>query len=113
MCLCLHAKFQVSSIILTGFRQRDNLSPPQNEPLKKSPPRLGLSTSEAKRKSKVCWKELKNFAGKSVPAKHLIENVSYNFTLKLFPAAPSHFVEEKFWKHTLLQKGSLLEIMIN
>ena len=39
----LRAKFEVSSIILTSFRQGVILppSPPQNEPLK-SPPRLGL-----------------------------------------------------------------------
>ena len=48
MYVYLYAKFQVSSIILTGFRQRDNLSPPQNEPLK-SPPRLGLSISGKQR----------------------------------------------------------------
>ena len=38
----LCAKFEVSSVILTGFRQGVILSPPpQNEPLK-SPLRLGL-----------------------------------------------------------------------
>ena len=64
----LRAKFQVSSIILTIFR-RIILPPPQNEPLK-SLPRLGLRyIREAKRNSKVRWKELKNSAGKSVPAK--------------------------------------------
>ena len=47
MGLYLHAKFEVSSIILTGFRQRGgegNLTPPlpENEPLK-SPTRLGLN----------------------------------------------------------------------
>ena len=64
----LRVKFQVSSIILTSFR-RIILPPPQNEPLE-SPPRLGLRyIREAKRSSKVRWKELKNSAGKSVPAK--------------------------------------------
>ena len=48
MGVCLCAKCEVSSIILTSFRKGagGNLSaplgPPQNEPLK-SPPRLGLS----------------------------------------------------------------------
>ena len=64
----LRAKFQVSSIILTSFRWII-LPPPQNEPLE-SLPRLGLRyIREAKRSSKVRWKELKNSAGKSVPAK--------------------------------------------
>ena len=45
MGVYLRAKFEVSSIILTGFRQGVILTPPppQNEPLK-SPPRLGLSS---------------------------------------------------------------------
>ena len=47
MGVYLRAKFEVLSIILTGFRQGLILppppSPPQNEPLK-SPPRLGLNT---------------------------------------------------------------------
>ena len=42
MGVYLRAKFEVSSIILTGFRQGVILPPPpQNESLK-SPPRLGL-----------------------------------------------------------------------
>ena len=46
MGVYLLAKFEVSSIILTGFRQGGGLfypspSPPQNEPIK-SPTRLGL-----------------------------------------------------------------------
>ena len=46
MRVYLRAKFEVSSIILTSFRQGVILpppppTPPQNEPLK-SPPRLGL-----------------------------------------------------------------------
>ena len=44
MGVYLHAKFEVCSIILTGFRQGVILSPPpspQNKPLKR-PPRLGL-----------------------------------------------------------------------
>ena len=41
MGVYLHAKFEVSSIILTGFRQGGNPPPPQNKPLK-SPPRSGL-----------------------------------------------------------------------
>ena len=40
----LHTKFQVSSIILTGFRRGDLilLPPPNNKPLK-SPPRIDLN----------------------------------------------------------------------
>ena len=47
-CEYLHAKFEVSSIILTSIRQGVILLPPQpqNEPLK-SLPRLGLSKSLA------------------------------------------------------------------
>ena len=43
VCVYLRTKFQVSSIILTSFRQGEGFYPPtpQNEPLK-SPPRLGL-----------------------------------------------------------------------
>ena len=43
----LRAKFEVSSIILTSFRQGGNFTPPppQNESLK-SPPRLGLNSSK-------------------------------------------------------------------
>ena len=44
MGVYLRAKFEVSSIILTSFRQGGVIlppTPPQNEPLK-SPPRLGL-----------------------------------------------------------------------
>ena len=44
MCVYVHAKYEVSSIILTSFRHGvgdGNVAPPsQNEPLK-SPPRLG------------------------------------------------------------------------
>ena len=46
MGVYLPAKFKVSSIILTGFRQGVILPPsPQNEPLK-SPPRSGLMINE-------------------------------------------------------------------
>ena len=46
MGVYLHAKFEVSSIVLTSFRQGGGVilppfPPPQNE-LLKSPPRLGL-----------------------------------------------------------------------
>ena len=48
MCVYLRAKFEVSSIILTNFRQggRGNFSPlpPKNEPLK-SPLRLRLNVN--------------------------------------------------------------------
>ena len=43
MCVNLCAKFEVSSIILTSFKQGGNPPPPpQKEPLK-SPPRLWLN----------------------------------------------------------------------
>ena len=47
MCFYLRAKLEVSSIILTSFRQGGGVIlqpplPPQNEP-RKSPPRLGLN----------------------------------------------------------------------
>ena len=45
MGVYLRAKFEISSVIVTSFRQGGNFTPPptlpQNEPLK-SPPRLGL-----------------------------------------------------------------------
>ena len=42
MCVYLRTKFQVSSIVITIFRQGEFYTPsPQNEPLK-NPPRLGL-----------------------------------------------------------------------
>ena len=49
MDVYLRAKFEVSSVILTGFRRGGEgvilpSPPPQNEPLK-SPPRLGLRES--------------------------------------------------------------------
>ena len=49
MGVYLRAKFEVSSIILAGFRQGVILPPPppQNEPLK-SPPRLGLRNKKKK-----------------------------------------------------------------
>ena len=45
MGVYLRAKFEVSTKILTSFRQGGSFTPlpPQNEPLK-SPPRLGLRT---------------------------------------------------------------------
>ena len=49
MYVYFRAIFEVSSVILMGFRQGCNFTlppPPQNEPLK-SPPRLGL---------KICFK---------------------------------------------------------
>ena len=41
MSVYVRAKFEVSSVILTSFRQRGIPPPHQNEPLK-SPPRLTL-----------------------------------------------------------------------
>ena len=53
MCLYLRTKLQVSSIILTSFRQGVILlPPPQNEPLK-SPPTLGLKEITKKIKKKA------------------------------------------------------------
>ena len=51
MGVYLRAKSEVSSIILTSFRQGVILpppTPPQNEPLK-SPPRLGLRCKKGKK----------------------------------------------------------------
>ena len=47
MAVYLRGKFEVSSLILTSFRQGGILPrpPPQNEP-RKSPPRLGLTYLE-------------------------------------------------------------------
>ena len=48
MGVYLRAKFEVSSIVLIGFRQGGNFTPPlppQNEPLT-SPTRLGLTPQE-------------------------------------------------------------------
>ena len=42
VCVCLHTKFQASSINLTSFRLSSPL--PQNEPLK-NPPRLRLNNN--------------------------------------------------------------------
>ena len=47
MFVYLRIKFQVSGIVLTGFRHFTLPSPPQNEHLK-NPPRLGLSKKAAK-----------------------------------------------------------------
>ena len=57
MCVYIRAKFQVSSIILTRFRQRGNFTPthpPQNEPLK-NPPRLGLKDLHMLHESRCQW----------------------------------------------------------
>ena len=58
MCVYFRAKYQVSSIILTSFRQGEvvilppPLPPPQNEPLK--------SLSRVKGKSVVFWDKFSN-----------------------------------------------------
>ena len=51
MCVYLRAKFEVSSIILTSFRQGGLISPSasQNKPLK-SPPRLELKANPDQQK---------------------------------------------------------------
>ena len=41
MCVYLHTKFEVSSLILRSFRRGNFIPPPEKEHLK-SPPRLGL-----------------------------------------------------------------------
>ena len=48
-------------------------------------------TVETKRNNEVRWKEHKDPAGKSEPAKHLIENSSHKFAWKVLSAAFSHF----------------------
>ena len=50
---------------------------------------------QTKRNSEVRWKKHENLAGKSEPAKHLIENASHKFTWKVLLAAPSHFRRRK------------------
>ena len=44
-----------------------------------------------KRNSEVRWREHKDPAGKTEPAKHLMENTSHKFAWKVLSAAPSHF----------------------
>ena len=46
---------------------------------------------ETKRNSEVCWREHENPAGKTEPAKHLMENASHKFTWKVLMAALSYF----------------------
>ena len=46
---------------------------------------------ETKRNSEVRWREHENPAGKTEPAKHLMENASHKFTWKVLSDAPSHF----------------------
>ena len=46
---------------------------------------------ETKRNSEVRWREHENPAGKTEPAKHLMENASHMFTWKVLSDAPSHF----------------------
>ena len=48
-------------------------------------------SGETKRNSEVHWREHENAAGKTEPAKHLMENASHKFTWKVLSAAPSHF----------------------
>ena len=61
LCVYLCTKFQVSSIIITSFKQEGNFTPPptpttpRNKPLK-SPPRLGLIVATThKSLVKHCW----------------------------------------------------------
>ena len=46
---------------------------------------------EMKRNSEVRWREHENPAGKTEPAKHLMENASHKFTWKVLSDASSHF----------------------
>ena len=46
---------------------------------------------ETKTNSEVRWREHKNPAGRTEPAKHLMENTSHKFTWKVLSAAPSQF----------------------
>ena len=46
---------------------------------------------ERKRNSEVHWEEHEDPAGKSEPAKHLLENASHKFTWEVLLTAPSHF----------------------
>ena len=56
----------------------------------------GLSyIGETKRNNEVRWKEHVDPAGKSEPAKHLIENAYHQFTCKVLSVAPSHFRRRK------------------
>ena len=50
---------------------------------------------ETKRNGEFRWKEHEDLAGKSEPAKQLIENTSHKFTWKALSAAPSHFCRRK------------------
>ena len=50
---------------------------------------------EIKRNDEVCWRKQEEPAGKKEPQKHLLENASYKFTLKILSAAPSHFRRRK------------------
>ena len=69
MCVYLRTKFQVSSIILTSFRQRGGVilhpAPPLNKSVK-SPPRLGLTmvTKNTKRQSQICKNQKQKQANK-------------------------------------------------
>ena len=56
----------------------------------------GLSyIGETKRNSEVRWKEHEDPAGKSEPAKHLIENTYHQFTWKVLSVTPSYFRRRK------------------
>ena len=46
---------------------------------------------ETKRNSEIRWREHKNPAGKTEPAKHLMENTSHKFTWRVLLDAPSYF----------------------
>ena len=52
--------------------------------------------------SEVRWKEHEDPAGKSEPAKHLIENVPHKSTWKILSIAPSPFRRRKILEAYLL-----------
>ena len=84
MCVYVRAKFEVSSIILTSFRQGEggNFNPllPQNKPLK-SPPRLGL-------KQTITVQTMKAVFYKFYLVYSLILSLVYS--LRILPPAHAH-----------------------
>ena len=57
MCVALRTKFQVSRVILTSLRQGGNFnSPPPQNKLLESPPRLGLTALLIRKILQIIWK---------------------------------------------------------
>ena len=85
MGVYFRANFQVSSIILTSFRQGGNFTPPppppkpQNEPLK-IPPRLGLNTDVSQFcKTLINFQLLKQGLFSLIPEEAVHMNFAMNF----------------------------------